>query len=139
MIITNLQVLFPKELNMLFNVPTSTTTTTTTAAIIFTATTTTYNSTGYTMQNVTQQQPRNTVQKLNQKHVHPRVILFQPPRDTSVKFSLVATPLVAQAAQMPCRCKHGLFTNKTCVHPQILLRIEASAAVRKAFSNRQVS
>jgi hypothetical protein len=44
------------------------------------------------------------VQKLNQKQVHPRVIDSPNlPRDTRVKITLVARPLLTPVAQKLCR------------------------------------
>jgi hypothetical protein len=33
-----------------------------------------------------------------------------------VKITLVARPLLTLVAQKLCRCEHGVFINKTCVH-----------------------
>jgi hypothetical protein len=50
--------------------------------------------------------------------------LFQPPRDTRVKVTLVARPLHTPVAQKLCRCERGVFMNRTCVDSGTLLRIE---------------
>jgi hypothetical protein len=46
------------------------------------------------------------------------------PRDTRVKVTLVTMPLLTPVAQKLCRREHGVFTNRTCVHSLILLRVE---------------
>jgi hypothetical protein len=46
------------------------------------------------------------------------------PHYTRVKVTLVARPLLTPVAQKLCRCEHGLFTSRTCVHSRTLLRIE---------------
>jgi hypothetical protein len=63
--------------------------------------------------------------KLNQKQAHPRVT-HSPnlPRETRVKVTLVARPLLTSVAQKLCRCEHGVFTGRTCVHFRMSLRIE---------------
>jgi hypothetical protein len=50
--------------------------------------------------------------------------LSQPPRDTRVKATLVARPLLTPSAQKLCRCLHYVFTSRTCVHSRTLLRIQ---------------
>jgi hypothetical protein len=55
-------------------------------------------------------------------------------RDTRIKVTLVARPLLLPFAQKLCRCEHDAFSSRTCVHSWTLLRIEI-ASVRKAFSN----
>jgi hypothetical protein len=58
------------------------------------------------------------------------------PRDTRVKVTLVARPLLTTAAQKLCRCEHSVFTSRTCVHSRTFPRIDISfAVVREAFSN----
>jgi hypothetical protein len=60
--------------------------------------------------------------KWNQKHIHPRVTLSpNPSRDTQVKVTLVARPLLSIVAQELCRCEHGVFTNRTSIHSRTLL------------------
>jgi hypothetical protein len=51
--------------------------------------------------------------------------LSQPHRETraKVKVILVARPLLTPVAQKLCRCKHGVFTSRTCVHTRISVRI----------------
>jgi hypothetical protein len=56
---------------------------------------------------------------------HPNVRDFPNlPRDTQVKVILVNSPLLIPVAQKLCRCEHGVFTIRTCVHSRTLLRIE---------------
>lgn len=45
------------------------------------------------------------------------------PRDTQVKVTLAARPLLTPVAQKPCMCGHGVFTSRTCVQPRTLLPI----------------
>jgi hypothetical protein len=46
------------------------------------------------------------------------------PRDTRVKVTLFPRPLLKPVTQKLCRCEHGVFTSRTCVHSRTLLRIE---------------
>jgi hypothetical protein len=46
------------------------------------------------------------------------------PRDTRVKVTLVARPLLTSVTQKLCRCEHGVYASRTCVHSRTLLRIE---------------
>jgi hypothetical protein len=75
------------------------------------------------------------VQKLNQKQVHP-CVTDSPilPHDTQVKVTLVARLLLIPVAQKLCRCKHGVFMSRTCVHSQTLFALKLFAAVSEAFS-----
>jgi hypothetical protein len=55
----------------------------------------------------------------------PRVTLSPKlPRDTRVKVSLVARPLLTPVARKLCRYEHGVFISRTRVHSRTLLRIE---------------
>jgi hypothetical protein len=55
-------------------------------------------------------------------------------RDTRVKVTLVARPLLTPVAQKLCRCEHVL-TSRTCVHSRTFFTLKSFAAVREAFSN----
>jgi hypothetical protein len=89
-----------------------------------------------TIQNATQQQPRITVQKWNQKQVHPRVIDSPSlSRDTRVKVILVARPLLTPAAQKLCRCEHSVLKSRTCIHPRTYFASKSFAGVCEPFSN----
>jgi hypothetical protein len=48
--------------------------------------------------------------------------LSQPHRDTRVKVTLVARPLLTQGAQKLCTWERGVFTNRTCIHSRASLR-----------------
>jgi hypothetical protein len=51
--------------------------------------------------------------KLNQKQVHPHVMNCPNlPRDTGVKITFVARPLLTPVAQRLCRCEHGLLCSE---------------------------
>jgi hypothetical protein len=77
--------------------------------------------------NTTQQQPRTTVRKWNKEQILPC--------DTRVKVTVVARPLFTPVAQKLCRCEHGVFTIRTCVHSRTLLLIAVFSNVRETFSN----
>jgi hypothetical protein len=63
--------------------------------------------------------------EINQKQVHPRVVDSpNDTRNTRVKVTLVARPLLTLAARKLCMCEHGVFTSRTCVHSRTLLRTE---------------
>jgi hypothetical protein len=56
-------------------------------------------------------------------------------RDTRIRVSFVARPLLTPVARKLCGCEHDVFTSRMCVHSRILFRIEIAAAVREAFNN----
>jgi hypothetical protein len=74
--------------------------------------------------------------KLNQKQVHPCVMLSPNlHRNTELKVTLVARPLLTPVAQKLCRCEHGVFTTKRMFILEHYFAPKSSAAVREAFSN----
>jgi hypothetical protein len=63
------------------------------------------------------QPSNNHVLRHNQKQVHHRVIDSPNlPRDSRVKITPVARPLLTPVAKKLRRCEHGVFTSRTCVH-----------------------
>jgi hypothetical protein len=61
-----------------------------------------------------------TALKRKQKQVHPRVRLS---RDTGVKVTPVARPLITPVAQKLSMCERGVFTSRICVHSRSLLLV----------------
>lgn len=78
----------------------------------------------------------NTIQKLNQMQNHTFVIAsHNPRRETRVKISLVARPLLTKVAQKLCRCEHWVFTSRKCVILERYFASKSFAVVREAFTN----
>jgi hypothetical protein len=57
------------------------------------------------------------------------------PRNTWMKFNLVARPLLMPVAQKLCKCEYDVFTSRMCVFSQTLLSIENVASVREICSD----
>jgi hypothetical protein len=62
--------------------------------------------------------------KWNQKQVHRRALNSFKLHITWVKIAHVTRPLFTPVAKKLGRCKHRVFTSRTCVHSGTLLRIE---------------
>jgi hypothetical protein len=78
-------------------------------------------------------QSRTTVQKIKSE-AGPTSCnwLSQPPHDTRVKVTLVIRPLLTPVVQKLCRCEHGVFTSRACVHSRT--RSKSFAAVSKCLA-----
>jgi hypothetical protein len=76
-----------------------------------------------------------TIQKWNQKQVHPRVILSPNlPQHSRVKVTIVARPLLTPIAQKSCRCEHGVSRAERVVLEHYFAS-KSFASVREAFSD----
>jgi hypothetical protein len=56
-------------------------------------------------------------------------------RDTQVKVTLVTMLQLTPGVQKLCRCEHGVFTSRMCVHFEHYFASKSFPAVHEAFSN----
>jgi hypothetical protein len=73
--------------------------------------------------------------KMKWEHIHPHVIVSQSPRDTRLKVTQVARPLLTPVALKLCRCEHGVFTSRACVILEHSFSWTSFAAVREAIKS----